>query len=313
MCLLLHSPFYFVTLQLFQNVFGLRVMPTDDFWSHWNDADWDDDNPKTSVFEHSNFAKVSVPTCLRAQPKILIVVSAGRSGSKVLADTIGALTHSHNLGNELPGSSSSRQKKFFDEGKGLESIIQYLCLKQRENPEDSFIGFKWKPYYLQGDKFAEAWRWLESSNAKVLYSTRNMLDVLISNTMHELHSLPAHCAKNDTSCMTKRINISVALNVKTLQQTLERKKTKRVQVEKLIKVAHGNFFSFDKLFHGSSRLVEWKRLFTYLNQNFTLTQQDVDAAATFSATTSYKQLEKVKNYNEVEQVLQDTEFAELLH
>ena len=141
-----------------------------------------------------------------AAPGQVIVLSRGRGGSTVLAQTIASFAKSDakNLTHELLGS-------------GAYDMATQINPKRTRRPHARLVGFKLKPYVVfnSSDAYDEAWDWVVSENISVVWMARNLLDVLTSEAKHTIgklsgHELIAHC--HDERCAVEHQQVKVSLD-----------------------------------------------------------------------------------------------------
>jgi hypothetical protein len=99
---------------------------------------------------------------------------------------------------ELFGATSGEMAKLSDP---LRVMLDYLHTQQIDNP-NSIVGFKWKPYY-HNESYQRVWEWVAKHNVKVVYNSRNPLDIYIS------------ASKTHQVCMCLYICIGVCAGVCT--------------------------------------------------------------------------------------------------
>ena len=91
-------------------------------------------------------------------PRMMVLVSNGRSGSTVIGDAIGHFTHSkedsHSFAPELFGSSGQQIKQNPDP---CGQMVRYFCdrawsiMTSPKSKVPCYIGFKWKPFQDPAD------------------------------------------------------------------------------------------------------------------------------------------------------------------
>ena len=91
---------------------------------------------------------------------------------------------------------------------------------EKEQPNARVVGFKWKPY-VYSDLYDDAWDWVRRYNVSVVWMTRNLLDVCISNAKHDNADLSAHCKPGDAKCVADHTEAKVTLNASALVSRLE--------------------------------------------------------------------------------------------
>jgi hypothetical protein len=147
-------------------------------------------------------------------PLPVILMSKGRSGSKVTWQVLTNLTGYERPSKEYTGSNSAQSRKFFtdmegtQDGAGGKWALDYLCKQQKKNPTSGVVGFKWKPHgeilKLPASKSAlERFGQLSKSATPVyvVWSNRNPLDKHLSVLKHKTEGVPAHCKEGDIKCL----------------------------------------------------------------------------------------------------------------
>merc|ERR1711865_573351 len=173
-------------------------------------------NSKSALFnEHTgswqksgNYRTVCLAT---SRPHRVILLSRGRGGSTVLATTLAAFGHSdpEKLHHELFGSNEKEMVKLQNP---TETMQDWFREMEQEQPTAGVVGFKWKPYVMGTSTYGSAWDWVAEHNVSVVWMTRNILDVLISNHKHcgdDKHCeddkrMTAHCHSGDEECIAER-------------------------------------------------------------------------------------------------------------
>jgi len=156
---------------------------------------------------------------------------------------------------------------------------------------------------------------------RFIFLTRNGLDRAISNKKHEGHirspDLPAHCAKNDTDCLSKhaRLGSGVELPTEDLVHHLREAQRKDDYVEATLKSVGANYVrvSFERLYDQED-IDEWKKILRFLGRgpmnNLTISQ--VRDTFSIQRTSSRSHKDILSNYLEVKEVLKGTELESLL-
>lgn len=129
--------------------------------------------------------------------------------------------------------------------------------------------------------------------------------------------LPAHCAKNDTECLSKhaRLGTGVYLPTEDLIHHLKEANKKDDYIEETLKDVGAKYVrvSFEKLYDLDD-IDEWKKILHFLDRgsvhNLTLAQ--VHEAFAIQRTSSRSHKAVLANYEEVKMVLHGTAFESLL-
>ena len=191
-------------------------------------------NSKMALFNENNGSwqpegNYRVPCLATRRPHRVILLSRGRGGSTVLATTLAAFAHSDpaKLHHELFGGNAREMRKLQDP---VTKMVDWFRESEWEQPMADVVGFKWKPYVMgQGSNFASAWDWVAQHNVSVVWMTRNLLDVLISNNKHcgdhpckdGDQDISAHCQPGDEKCIAEHRDVKVTLDASHLLAELE--------------------------------------------------------------------------------------------
>ena len=288
-----------------------------------------------------------------------LMVSFGRSGTTSTWDIIAALTGDYiPHASEDMGQDKTDAAKFFaglnhtEHGKCW--LERLLCQKQaiarkaykKGKGKASMFGSKWKPWHvgLNTTLAREALQWLGTQpQIKVVYNTRNMLDMYISmNKHHTLNRLfgaerMAHCYDD------KDIRLSDEV-WKTLESIGIPRTTpcaqifKQIEANTTIDIAHMFAYlvrnslqtdyaadmldyynvsrvtvTYEKLYF-SETAEEWMRIFRYLGYGPTsnLTLDEVFLKTSFQKTSANDRSKRMKNYDRVVDSLRCTKYAKHL-
>jgi len=168
----------------------------------------------------------------------MITLSRGRAGSTILSHTIASFalanagdlgpcnvdlarteasytgsvhcpaTFIQDFGKEIFGEHSGAMKNVSNPVKLMSDWYQKQAVKQ---PAAPLLGFKWKPE-LANAAYNGALDWVASQNVSVLWMTRNLLDVRMSQAKHYVEpSLGSHCEAGDDECIAKHQDVQVSL------------------------------------------------------------------------------------------------------
>jgi len=274
----------------------------------------------------------NVTSCLDPEgPKLIILMSLGRSGSGSTWQLIGALTGEETPSEEWTGSNSNKSMDFFEYvaenyGTDGEVFVEKFCRLQREYPNAGVVGFKWKPF---GSSFRHpasigALKRI-SQQAKVnppiqiIHMTRNPLDVLISQHKHNTakashEKLRAHC--HEQECQKAHLEKKWTLPTQHLIHPLERMKNDTQMVDNTLNSIGVPFIevTYERLYNTDDPK-EWRRIFEFLGvgPSKNLSRQDVDQASAHLSTSHNSHKDTLENYENVRDLLTGTEFEELLH
>jgi len=285
------------------------------------------------------------PICrLEASPSSpipVILISLGRSGTKVMWQVISRLTGHCLFTQEYTGSNPKDSRSFFSGiklGDNGNWVLRYLCAQQQKFKEKGgIIGFKWKPnkhsFGKIHEKSNDGLRMIgqyTNPQIKVITSSRNLLDVYLSTLKHRKLKYQNnagedsgvkldHCLQDDMKCINahKNVGSNIYLPLDTLLYELHDRSARNTEVDlqlKLFNVTHIKV-SYEELFE-SNDAEEWMRIFRFLGRGpgFHLTKEQVEIAMETVATSNKPSHNvSISNYKEVRDVLKGTEFESLLH
>jgi len=258
-------------------------------------------------------------------PTIFLV--NGRSGSDATWLAITALAGGASPIGEHTGGNKVNTMKFLgtmSEEEGAWWVTEHLCEFTRRYCDKPIVGFKWKP-------FVDSWNLpaakailkkissFERPKIRVIFMTRNPLDVLISKRKHqENKNAKAHCRPYEDDCIKTHASSAIGLTlpydglVKTLQESMDAFESFETTLWNM-NISYIRT-TYEKLYN-SGDAVEWMRIFRFLgrgpSQNLTL--DVVRDALPYVQTSSRSHQESLLNYLEVQSILKDTKFEELLH
>lgn len=275
-----------------------------------------------------------VPTLANFQPSscpaIFVLVSAGRSGSKVIADALEKLTQSEGatLSSELFGSSSSQMDHLANP---LLQMAVWLHAKCDQHRAAGLIGFKLKPYFeldasgqFADPKWGAVMAWLHDHNASVVYSHRNPLDTLISGrTDHMLDKSgthQAHCRPSDMACI-KAHQVFVTLEEgERLKEQLARSIARQSRLVAMFRRYGIRYMhvTYEQLFSAPEemQLALWRNMTQFLQPHRTVPVSKDALKNARSGTIRVgapHQEDRVLNYGKVVATLNGTAFQNLLH
>ena len=269
-------------------------------------------------------------------PVPVILIALGRSGSSIVWSTISALTGERNIAHELTGGNPQTSFEFFNDletnsNRGYDWAIQELCniYEYRTDitkDKTGVLGFQWKPfltswdhpYSMEGMKEIVKYH---HPKIKLIYLTRNPLDVKASNIKHNLMAKQkkdidkskrlAHCDVGDEACLKEHSKFSKDVTLPTgkgLIQELNGAANRDAKIwDRLTKDVHAEFIhvSYEELFF-SDDAKEWMNIFQYLGVGPTagLTMKDVQSTFAYASTTGKKpRNETIANYEDVRKTL----------
>eukprot|EP00977_Amphora_coffeiformis_P021830 scaffold9946_cov188-Amphora_coffeaeformis.AAC.14 len=295
-----------------------------------------------------------IPTCDLKNTTFgypFLMISFGRSGTTSTWDIIAGLTGEYiPRATEDMGRSKEEARDFFEGQNQTEHgkcwLERLLCAKQedvRKAYQDGMgragiYGSKWKPWHegLNSTQARQALKWLGTQKQiKVLYNTRNMVDMYISQTKHIVLSelfgdeRTAHCYDDrelelSDSAWSKLASMGIPRNTPCAQifRAIESKTS--LEVPHMIDYFQKNVLqtdfaseildyyrvskvtvTYEKLYF-TKDAEEWERIFQYLGfgpqSNLTLDQ--VFARTAFQKTSFNDRSQRMANYDEVKRALQ---------
>ena len=268
-------------------------------------------------------------------PRRMIVLSRGRGGSLVLAQTIAVFANSDPrfLHNELFGGNPLAME---DVENPTELMAEWFDNQTKAQPEADLVGFKWKPD-VYSDAYDEAWDWVVQHNVSVVWMTRNLLDHMISGKKHQEEDenqeggLSAHCKPDDEACIEEHKNVKVHLNASTLVSHLthdlefyEERLSNKLDHKGVnyLRVSFEELFVVEDEGKGRQRLMlrpdsdfalaSWNRIFSFLGlpsvRDYATIQDEEPTASTHPGSNC----DSIENLQEVQTALTGTRFADLL-
>ena len=271
----------------------------------------------------------AIPNCLDPNgPQPVILMSLGRSGSSSTWQVIGSLTGQETKSVEYTGSSREESIRFFNKigpNEGGWWVMKYMCFMQRVFPKAGVVGFKWKPNrsILTMDASVNGLKLigrLKDPKIKVVRLRRNLLDVLISRYKHKrsTEKVPAHCTVGDQECLDRQLKAGIGVNlpahkvVRLLKTLTAEENEVDTHLEALgVPRIH---VSFDKLYY-SDDVQEWQKIVHFLigTKRKELTIDKVRSAMKHASTSHPSHAITIRNYEEIQSLLNGTKFEELLH
>lgn len=206
-------------------------------------------------------------------------------------------------------------------------ITEHLCEFTRRYCDAPVVGFKWKPFVdswmlPSSQAMLEKLGTFETPRIRVIFMTRNPLDVLISKVKHHSKGnskeIKAHCRIHDEECVQKfhKRGVGLYLPTDTLIQQLDdsyadfelfASQLKKYDVDHIR-------ISYEELYDREDAN-EWMRVFRFLGRGPThdLTMDRVRDTFQYATTFSKRHNESLANYKDVCQELQGTKYERLLH
>ena len=257
-------------------------------------------------------------------PQPVILISKGRSGSsatwEIMGNLTGFVTNNHK---EYTGANVMQQRDFFHRHKDENWLVDVMCERRLLFDKAGIVGIKWKlsPELFHYPGVQDAFQFIvrnKQPGVKVIYSTRNVLDVHISEYKHSLSQLPSHC--EDDQCLEKVLKASTGLKLPTrgLVRILRKATKENEETERFLKDWKVPYLkvTYEKLYSGDDDAVhEWKRVFRFLGQGpaDSLTLGQLQGSMQTKVTFVKQHNRTLVNYNQVRKVLTGTEFESLLH
>jgi hypothetical protein len=278
-------------------------------------------------------------TCLNSTgPTPVILFTLGRSGSQSTWQVMTNLTGLETEPHEYTGSAPQGAERFLaNKMTSNDWIVNHMCYKQKKYAEEpnGIVGFNWKPFqmFFDGGDSAPAIPGLKriaelaqsQMPIRVIRSRRNLLDVYRSKTKHiewekENSRLPPHCYSGSVQCVAlhAQASRSLALNATTLYSKLYEMTRKEDYLDELfarlqVPTVH---VSYDKLYYpetpieGSS---EWNQIFQFVGKRSNWTWEEItEVMDLVPSTKTRSHRDSIQNFDEVQAVLNGTEFSKLL-
>ena len=280
--------------------------------------------------------------------KPFILMTRGRSGSTVLADTIEKLANGYvdpvrpvtiELLNEL------WEKVESDPVKMVHRWLQNQCRRQErivsgdvpmklQNVElvegvdnhtfarSKLIGFKWKIHESFTPQHRKLIKGLiAKQKMRVIFFERNYLDFQISTAKHAVAPwLPSHCdpeMPNYDHCMKETKSLQVCLHPEGLDYIFDQvNEETNTHLEALdaAGIPYERFWYAD-LFQSDNHTAYWTKLMNFLGRPGPVTSEDMDKVGGKKKTTSDDQRDVLINYDAVAKFIreQKSEYAYFLH
>jgi len=239
-------------------------------------------------------------------PKPVIFLSMDSSESEVIWKVIGDYTGEGKGSNlhEFTKAGSSGMDLFnqVEGSDGAHWLLDFMCEKQKEEPESRFVGLDWKP--LPHSFFSETSinglkLLVNSSNppVKVIRIRRNPLDVVISQQR----------AKLDSKIMLATDFLVTGLATFTKDEDSYDKVLEDMNIPHI-------HVSYEKLFQ-TYHAAEWQRILHFLDIEKRVTFKKVGRIAdqVIERSQDRNHREILTNYDEVKHALSGTGFEGLLH
>ncbi len=262
-------------------------------------------------------------------PIPVLFLADGRSGSSNTWLTLSKLAGGDQReAKEALGSDQDQVRIFLNSMKSAKEgswwVREHMCEVTKLNCASAITGFQWKPYEntwtlpsAQGI-LKEIARHNKVNHEdggipkiKVIYMTRNPLDVLISRQKHRTKLVSAHCSQDNIECLKNHTTYNMTLPTTDLIQNLRHAKNQVTMVENTLQTLKIDYYrtTYEKLYN-SNDANEWMKIFKYLGRGPRqgLKREDVDAAFPLAKTSNRSLESLLLNYEDVKNVLEGTEF-----
>ena len=306
-------------------------------------SEWPD--PCTADLISTDYDDTDTPTL-----KPFVLITRGRSGSTVLADTIEMLSNGYvdpvsPVTTELLTGSVGQRKKEFDPVKLVRMWLQNQCRRQQRvirgdlparlqkaasaaAPGGNFanssklIGFKWKMREgFTARHNALIARLFKAQQIRVVFFERNYLDFQISTGKHAIAPwLPPHCAPENSDyhwCMKQMKSLKVCLQVDYLPHLFEELAHESQLHLDALESAGVPFMRlwYKDLFQRDNHTAYWTQLMNFLGRAGPVTVDDLENAGSKKKTTSNNQRDVLINYDAVAAVIQSQtpQYEHFLH
>jgi hypothetical protein len=261
-------------------------------------------------------------------PIPVIFIVNGRSGSDATWATLSTLAGGRSPIGEHTGENRVKAMDFLGrmtEEEGSWWVTEHLCQFAHVHCEKPLVAFKWKPFVDSWDLPAargmlKKLALFDEPKIKVILMSRNPLDVLISKIKHTKsgHTIQAHCAPDDQACLELHANSGRGLELPTKDLLKDLKKATDsfqafASTLKGMNIHHVST-TYEDLY-ARDDAEEWMNIFKFLGRGPTenLTMTDVIDSFTMAPTAAKHHNESLANYDEIADILVDTEFKGLLH
>lgn len=261
-------------------------------------------------------------------PAIFII--NGRSGSDATWATLSTLAGNESAIGEHTGENKVKAMDFLGgmtEEEGAWWVTEHLCQFAHRQCDKPLSAFKWKPF-VDSFQLPAAQGMLKKiatfnqPRIKVIFMTRNPLDVLISKAKHKNskkeEKLDAHCSIDDEACIERMKQAGSGLQLPTESLLKDLKDSLDAfnffeDTFKEMNIAHVKT-TYEDLYNRDDA-EEWMKIFRYLGRgpSKNLTMQDVISSFALAPTFQKNHNESLANYVEVRDLLMGTEFEKLLH
>ena len=285
-----------------------------------------------SVSSRSRRAPRSSPnrtSDMAAKPARVILICHGRGGSTSTSQVLNLFSgyesgdKNTGLRTELFGINAAAME---DQEDPTALMLDYFDTEERTHPRARTIGFKWKPLVFN-EAYDQALDVVAKSGIRVVYQTRNFLDVYISSTKHAAEELSDRCSSDDAECIEAHSSLQVTLEPKKMIDTLNRYKSEHESMVERLNSYGVNYLNvtYDDLYagvgdalvpvHGTDlALATWNATLEHVGLGGVPSYADIQTAlaSAYAPTTAATQCDSLLNADEVRSALRGTEHEGLL-
>lgn len=243
----------------------------------------------------------------------IIIMADSRSGSTILTELISKLTNSPGISlEELFGQSYPDMLKVTT----TIDVMKDFFARRRKVYPNGYIGFKWKPMVMN-EHYDRALQWASDKCIPIVYSFRNFLDVAISEYKHHSwmvdHKDKPHCKVNDTKCIENHLSFQTTVDPHELLKRMQFQSDHRKLIMRRLKEVNAKNYvvSYESLFLRPNKLHVWQDLIKWVDPSFDRAIESGELEGKF-AVTHGDRADAIKNFKEVETVLQNNNFGYLL-
>mmetsp|Transcript_3299 Transcript_3299/g.5529 ORF Transcript_3299/g.5529 Transcript_3299/m.5529 type:complete len:288 (-) Transcript_3299:275-1138(-) len=256
------------------------------------------------LFAQQNHHSQSKPTPEVNYNLTAIIMSHGRSGSGVLCAYVLQLANAASTGKvEIFGGNIDQMKQIANPN---QTMIDYFISAQKKRP-GKLVQFKWKPLYFD-EHYLDALKFVAQHQIKVVYSTRNPLDVTISAQKYNMNpslNKASHCKVDDIECIESHKSAKVTIDKRTIVHKLTDLIQQSDMVIALLERYKVNYFNttYEELNFGTkkARLSSMQRLSDFVTPGRKVVAADLQAPLAF--TSHPHQSDEVTDYDDLVQTL----------
>ena len=249
--------------------------------------------------------------------KVIIVMSSGTSGSTELCGIVSNIIKGDDsFGPELYELLGGGFESMSKETNPLGTVLEYLSKEQRHHP-GVFAGFKYKNYY-HDENYEKLLNWIATERVKVIYNTRNPLDVYIGTLKSHQPGGKHNCndeGKHVQKCIEKQQAITLKVPLDEVLEELKSRETRNVEWYERLKITNVDFMhvTYEKINNGTrkERVVYVQTIADFFKPGFEVTPKTLDVSTEFIGHTHQSDI--VENYDELKEKLKGTRFERYLH